>query len=188
MTRIEELGLKDIELIQHMAKECYLIAYKNIHSDEQNLYMLDMMYSTDSLVRQMTKEGSQFFSIYNDGTPVGYCAIKPYNGNEHGEGSDFEGKDDRELPTVYLDKLYVLPEEKGKGHGRKLLEHIIKVMKDRIVGNFHIRLDVNKDNNAIDFYKHLGFKEVDNWTANIGNGYYMYAITMERLGIDNSID
>ncbi len=73
--------------------------------------MMHQMYSSESLVRQMTKEGSKYLILSQDGVTCAYCAYKPYSGNEHGEGDLF--KDDSNplnLPIVYLDKLYVLPE------------------------------------------------------------------------------
>lgn len=175
---IKDASVVDIEEIQSLARECYLPAYEGIHSTEQNIYMLKMMYSTESLLRQMQKEGSRYLILYIDNIPSAYAAFKPYNGNEHGEGSDeisYTG-----LPIVYLDKLYVLPEMKKKGLGRMLIERIVNDASADNSEGFILRLDVNWDNSAQRFYEHLGFKATRRWTAEIGHGYSMFATTMEK--------
>lgn len=179
---ISEATIDSIPAIQDLANACYMIAYRGIHSEEQNLYMMHQMYSSESLVRQMEKEGSRYLLLSENGTPYAYCAYKPYSGNEHGEGELF--KDDSNplgLPIVYLDKLYVLPEMKGKGYGKALVEHVVEEAKKLHPEGAIVRLDVNKVNPAKFFYEKLGFKVVRDWDAPIGEGFVMNGITMDLV-------
>ncbi len=168
----------DIPLIRNLAERSYMLAYRGIHSEQQNRYMFEQMYSEESLVSQMSIQGTVFHILYDDnGDAQGYCAVKPYNGDEHGEGHAKGGIEP--YPVIYLDKLYLLPEHKGKGLGRLLVEHIISTAKEQYPDGVIIRLDVNRKNSAQTFYEHLGFVKTRSWDAHIGNGFYMNACTME---------
>ena len=72
--------------------------------------------------------------------------------------STFLGK-----PGIYLEDLYVKPEFRGRGIGKALLDRIILLAKQRNYGRVEWSvLDWNKP--AIDFYKKIGAKSLDNWT------------------------
>ena len=72
--------------------------------------------------------------------------------------STFLGK-----PGIYLEDLYVKPEMRGKGIGKALLDKIISMAKERNYGRVEWSvLDWNKP--AIDFYKKIGAKPLDDWT------------------------
>jgi hypothetical protein len=57
---ITKVGIEAIPIIQHIAKITWAIAYKEIISNEQLDYMLDKMYSTESLQNQIQVQGHQF--------------------------------------------------------------------------------------------------------------------------------
>ena len=67
-------------------------------------------------------------------------------------------------PGLYLEDLFVRPEDRGKGYGRALLVHLAKVARDRHCGRMEWAvLDWNDP--AIQFYKKLGAKPMDEWTV-----------------------
>lgn len=90
-------------------------------------------------------------AFYNE-KPVGF-ALYFYN------FSTFKGK-----PGLYLEDLFVIPEMRGKGFGKKLLIELGKIAKANNCARFEWSvLDWNKP--AIDFYKSLGAKPMDEWTV-----------------------
>jgi len=67
-------------------------------------------------------------------------------------------------PGLYLEDLFVLPEGRGKGVGRKLLERLAQVAVERDCGRLEWAvLDWNKD--AIRFYERLGARPNEDWTT-----------------------
>ena len=52
---ITKVGIESIPIIQHIAKITWAIAYQEIISNEQLVYMLDKMYSTESLQNQIRR-------------------------------------------------------------------------------------------------------------------------------------
>src|SRR3954453_8671493 len=72
--------------------------------------------------------------------------------------STFLGK-----PGLYLEDLFVVPEFRGRGCGRELLQHLARIAVERGCGRFEWSvLDWNEP--AIGFYKKLGARPMDGWT------------------------
>ena len=64
---------------------------------------------------------------------------------------------------VYLEDLFVLPEYRGKGHGKALLRYLSKTALKRGCGRLEWScLDWNKP--SIDFYRSLGAVPMEEWT------------------------
>lgn len=67
-------------------------------------------------------------------------------------------------PGIYLEDLFVKQSARGKGIGQKMLAYLANLAKSRKCGRLEWWvLDWNKT--AIDFYKRLGAKPMDEWTV-----------------------
>lgn len=67
-------------------------------------------------------------------------------------------------PGLYLEDLFVRPEQRRKGYGRALLVELAKIARDRGCGRMEWAvLDWNEP--AIKFYRALGAKPMDEWTV-----------------------
>lgn len=65
---------------------------------------------------------------------------------------------------LYLEDLYVRPEHRGRGIGRRLLRHLARIARDRGCHRFEWSvLDWNEP--AIRFYRRLGAVPMDDWTV-----------------------
>lgn len=75
-------------------------------------------------------------------------------------------------PGIYLEDLFVMPEFRGRGFGRKMLSFLAKLTRERDGGRLEWSvLDWNEP--AIKFYKSLAAKPMDEWT--------MFRVTGEAL-------
>ena len=159
MYKIRNAGTEDIALIRELTWQVWPQTYAPILSQEQINYMLNMMYSETSLQQQM-EEGAQFIIVYEQDSPVGFASYQAI------------------APAVYkLHKLYVLPNQQGKGTGRLLINHIINSIKP--AGAHALQLQVNRNNTAKLFYEKLGFATIKEVKLDIGNGYVMDDYIME---------
>lgn len=64
---------------------------------------------------------------------------------------------------IWLEDLFVIPQLRGRGHGKKLLLHLAGIAVDRGYTRYEWSvLDWNTP--SIEFYKSLGAKPMDGWT------------------------
>ena len=67
-------------------------------------------------------------------------------------------------PGIYLEDLFVKPEFRGKGYGKKILTELASIAVERNCGRLEWAvLDWNTP--AIDFYESLGAFPMDEWTT-----------------------
>jgi GNAT superfamily N-acetyltransferase len=67
-------------------------------------------------------------------------------------------------PGIYLEDLFVDPAERGQGHGKALLVELARLAVARGCGRLEWAvLDWNTP--AIDFYRRLGARPMDDWTT-----------------------
>lgn len=164
---IKEATEMDIALIQQLNSKVWPQTYKSILSKEQIDYMLDMMYTTESLLTQM-KKGIQFIIIHDDNIPVGFASFYKIDKN-----------------TFKLDKIYVLPTQQGKGTGKFVVDYISNFIMNE--GASALQLQVNKQNlKAKCFYEKIGFNVIEEADFDIGNGYFMNDFIMEKKTTDLS--
>ncbi|OAV73250.1 Acetyltransferase (GNAT) family protein [Bacteroidales bacterium Barb6] len=159
--------INDRFLINSLASGIWHETYGCILSEEQSRYMFDRMYAPDNILKQMTKLHHRYFIVSSDGIPSGYLSI--------------EQRDDN---TCIFQKVYALPCTHGTGIGRYLIEQGVAWLKSIRLAPFTILLYVNRENPAVGFYKHVGFRQAGERDYAIGNGYYMndYVMTMDVEG------
>ncbi len=164
MASLRKATVADIPLIHELGKIAFPATYKELLSSEQIEYMLNWMYSPESLLKQITEEGHVYFILYEEEKPLGYLSVQP-----------------EETKGVYhLQKLYLLPEAQGKHHGSFLFRYAVNYIKATWKDAKKMRLNVNRDNaKAIDFYKRMGMYEIFNGDFHIGNGFYMTDYILE---------
>jgi diamine N-acetyltransferase len=160
MLGIREVTIDEIPALRDLVFRVWPQTYENLLSPDQITYMLDLMYSESSLKQQM-EEGARFIIIDNNQEPVGYASFQPTG------------------PSKFkLQKLYVLPDQQGKGTGRLMVEYIITQIKKK--GATILELQVKRDNKARYFYEKLGFEIIRSQVFDIGHGYVMDDYIMEK--------
>jgi len=166
--KIRKALLSDIPVIKEIAEKAWRPTYDHILTEQQTLYMLDLMYNSQTLENQI-KGNIAFFMVDLGQETVGYFAIEILNEQK-----------------VKLHKLYLDPTQKQKGLGSKIIQYI----KDWALTNQSNRiiLNVNKNNSAVQFYLKMGFKINEELILDIGEGYVMDDFVMQLdLGSTQSI-
>lgn len=163
MKLIEALE-KDISRIQDLAKRSWEHAYASILSKEQLEYMLSTMYYENEIKEHLKNPNYHYFLVFDE-------VLNVFDG--------FVGYENHyEEYTTKLHRIYLVPESKGKGLGKKTLEFLTEKSKD--AGDKRVILAVNKNNSAKGFYESQGFSVYDEGVFDIGNGYVMDDFLMEK--------
>ena len=160
---IRKASVADIPMIREMAEVVFRQTYASILSPDQMEYMMDWMYSEDSLRKQMAEQ--TFF--VEDGR--GYASLRP------------DGRTDDGRLRFHLEKLYVLPQFQKTGLGRRLFESAAAEARAIAGGACVLELNVNRNNPSLSFYEHLGMRRARQGDFPIGGGFYMndYIMSIE---------
>lgn len=123
---VREIAVDELHKIAKLSQEIWPISYKEIISEAQITYMLNWMYSEETLTQNLL-EGHRFFIAESLEKPLGFVGFQcdhPVKGN------------------TKLHKLYVLPNLHQKGIGKALTKCVIHASKEKECK--HITLQVNK--------------------------------------------
>ena len=144
MIEIRKATINDLATITQLAKEIWWPTYAKVISAEHISFMLGEMYSAEALTTQM-ENGHDFFILTIDEIGKGYASF-----SKHDE------------TTYKLQKLYLHPDEQGKGVGKMLIDFVEQEVKN--LGAKQLILNVNRGNNAQVFYSKVGYhvlEEID---------------------------
>jgi diamine N-acetyltransferase len=149
--------ISDIPEIARLAHVIWHDYYPDIIAIDQIDYMLNKMYSSESLTEQMTEKKDVFYLIHINHEPQGFISI-----NHLGDGNYFLGK------------FYILQTNAAKGKGTRAFKQLLSILQPN-----SISLTVNRQNyKSINFYFKNGFVIERVADFDIGNGYVMNDFVM----------
>lgn len=163
MTEIHNATDFHLPIIRSIAYRTWPETFESILSPEQIMYMLEQMYSIDSLKAQVGEKGHQFILAKSGQEYLGFAGI------ELNYAAASQTK---------IHKIYILPEAQGKGIGKALFAEITQRAKQ--AGNQKLLLNVNRHNKAVHFYENIGFSIANTEDIDIGNGFFMNDYVMEK--------
>lgn len=146
----------DIDEIREMSEMATSIVrehYDPILGKEQNDYMLKMFQSEEAIAEQLEHDYRYYFAREENGKDLGFIAFYPREN------------------ALYLSKLYLYKESRGKGHAHTILDFLKVQAKE--LGLNRIELNVNRFNESRFIYEKLGFTVAREEKNDIGHGYYM---------------
>ncbi len=154
---------KHIPIIKSIADEVWPKTFGDILSQDQIVYMMDMMYSVDAIKEQMNNLNHHYLLAKDGEEYLGYLSYE----------TNYRGKS-----WTKVHKIYVLSNTQGKGVGRFLINAVSEIAKKN--NNTELSLNVNRFNRAIDFYNKVGFEIIGNEDIDIGNGFLMEDYIMNK--------
>ena len=145
--------------VEALAREIWPDHYIPIIGETQVAYMLEKFQTQNAIGRQLS-EGYLYYLIKDEEkTDIGYMAFHPLT------------------TELFLSKLYLRAQVRGKGFGRQLMEYSKSFAQTR--GLSKITLTVHKHNPSVEIYQKLGFRIMGPVVTDIGNGFVMDDYRME---------
>ena len=150
---------QDIERMSRLATGIMKKHYDPIVGSEVNDHMLEKYQS----VRGITDEingGAEYYCVCLDGEDIGFVAV------------------DDKVDYLYMSKFYLDIAHRGKGYASEMMAFVKNYAKSR--GLNTIKLNVNADNtHTVGAYKHFGFKVIEEYHRDVGDGYSVHDFVME---------
>jgi ribosomal protein S18 acetylase RimI-like enzyme len=150
-----------VDQIARMAHEVWNEHYVPLIGQAQVDYMVARFQSAEA-IRSQIDSGYEYFQIQQSGESIGYAAIR-HDASER---------------RLFISKLYVLAAHRKSGAGRRSLDLIEQMARERAAT--HLWLTVNKGNPSVRAYERLGFRITEAIVMDIGGGYVMDDFKMER--------
>lgn len=150
---IVQVKKQEIEEFSKYAKGIWGEYFTALLTSEQIAYMLDMFLSIEVLKKQLDGDYKYFYCLV-DGKKAGFIGLE------------------YEKDALFLSKLYLAKEYRGKGLASKMFVFIER----QAVGNGYnkIYLTCNKYNrHSLDVYAKKGFEIIESVVTDIGSGFVM---------------
>lgn len=149
----------DLSVIEGLAQTIWREHYTPIIGPDQVEYML-AKYQSVAVMQEQIDHGYGYYLLFYRGEPVGYLSLR------------------LDAEAVFLSKIYVLKDYRGKGIARAAMDFVISETIRAGLGL--IRLTVNKNNTgSILAYERMGFLNKGPKVTEIGGGYVMDDFVME---------
>lgn len=125
----------------------------------------DQVVATEELLRESLFENhaAEVLIVEKDGRSVGFAVFFTSFSTWLGRAG------------IFLEDLFVLPDERGKGYGKGLLTRLAQIAVERGCGRLEWNC-LNWNQPSIDFYLSLGAEKKDCWTT-----YRLEGDTLEAL-------
>lgn len=141
-----ECTTKDVALLSEISEKTCRDTFSQFNSTEDMDKFVAAAYAPQKLEKEISNSASLFFFAVDDGKVVGYIKL-------NFAPVQTELQDDK---SIELERIYLLKDGQGKGHGKLLLEKAISIACK--YGKEYIWLGVWEHNQkALAFYKRNGF-------------------------------
>ncbi len=151
-----------IKILADTANIIWHEAYKEIVPLAQIDYMIEKFQSFTPLYEAINKNNYLYYLIKDNNNVAGYIGLHEEDGK------------------MFLSKLYILKEYRGKQVASKTFEFIENSAKQKNLKS--VWLTVNRNNHhAIEVYKHREFVVTRTQVTDIGNGFVMDDYVFEKV-------
>lgn len=135
----------DAETVGRIHVESWNVAYRGIMPDDV-IARSDLAYRTALWKQRIADHEWPVFLIEEKGTCVAFCQMVPT-----------KDADDDPQRVGHITSLHVLPELRGKGFGRVLMEHVLGEFRRRRFSEVTLWV-LEENRNARRFYETCGFR------------------------------
>ncbi|MDM5199832.1 GNAT family N-acetyltransferase [Fictibacillus enclensis] len=144
--KIKKCTQEDSRILQEISYETFDETFKHENSPENMIAYLEKAFNLRQLEKELSNRSSQFFFVYFKNEVAGYLKINTNDAQSEKMGDD----------SFEIERIYVKSKFQKQGLGKYLLNQAMEIATE--CGKKKIWLGVwEKNENAISFYKKLGF-------------------------------
>ncbi|MBD7968264.1 GNAT family N-acetyltransferase [Paenibacillus gallinarum] len=138
--------IEDLEILREISVETFKDTFEDQNSSENMKTYLDRAFNLKQIEEELVNEFSEFYFLYLNEDIAGYLKL-----NTNDAQSETMGNDSLEVERIYVRKKF-----HKQGLGKFLINKAIEIAKEQ--NKDKVWLGVwEKNENAISFYKKMGF-------------------------------
>jgi ribosomal protein S18 acetylase RimI-like enzyme len=156
--QIRIAGAEDAPAIADLSRKTFYDSFAADNSKENMDHFLNLQFTRESLIAEVTAPGNIFLLAYLDGVLVGYTRLQDNN-----QPAEFGDESSIEIVRIYSEQSAI-----GKGVGRALMESCLSIAREK--NKQWIWLGVWEHNQrALGFYIKWGFEKFGEHVFMVGN-------------------
>jgi diamine N-acetyltransferase len=131
-----------IETLADLAEKIWRNHFGPVFEPKILEHLINIAQSKDVIAGQI-KDGYLYYFIQNENVQIGYFAYKL----------------DKPNKNLFLSKLYIIPDERKKGIGRQVINHLEEICKIHNISKITLTV-LHKNLSAINAYEKIGFRKI----------------------------
>lgn len=167
---LRQVTVAEVKTLQALSSTTFSETFATTNDPKELALYLKEAYALEKLTRELQDKDSYFYFAYLDDELAGYLKL---NVNE--------AQTEQVAPNALeIERIYLKADFKRQGLGRFLLEHALKVAKEKHCSTVWLGV-WEKNFPALAFYKKLGFAEQGAHSFFLGNEEQTDLIMVKRL-------
>ncbi|MEH6947802.1 GNAT family N-acetyltransferase [Bacillus sp. JJ634] len=167
---IKKCTIEDLCILQEISYETFNETFKQQNSPENMKAYLERAFNLKQLEKELSNTSSEFFFVYFNDEVAGYLKVN-INDAQSEEMSD---------ELLEIERIYIKNKFQKHGLGKYLLNKAMEIAMER--NKKKIWLGVwEKNENAIAFYKKMGFAQTGSHSFYMGDEEQMDFIMIKTL-------
>jgi len=144
--KLSKCSIGDLKKLQEVSIETFNDTFKDHNSPENMTAYLEKAFTEYQLEKELSNKASEFYFIYNNDVIAGYLKVNVNYAQSEPMGDE----------TLEIERIYIRQPFQGRGLGKYLINKAVELAEAQ--NKSSIWLGVwDKNDNAIGFYKNIGF-------------------------------
>jgi ribosomal protein S18 acetylase RimI-like enzyme len=156
--RIRRCLPSELEVLRAIGRETCDDTFRSMNTEETMNRYLEEAFAPARLAAELANPASEFWFLFLGEELAGYLKV-----NDAPAQTDLNDPD-----SLEVERIYVRREHKGKGLGKALMEHAIRLARERKRASVWLGV-WEKNAEAIRFYGKMGFRETGRHTFRMGD-------------------
>ncbi|PEF59343.1 GNAT family N-acetyltransferase [Bacillus cereus] len=169
-THTEKCTLKDIHRLQEISYETFNETFKHQNPPENMNHYLEKAFNLKQLEKELSNVSSQFFFVYFNDEIAGYLKVNIDDAQSEEMGNE----------SLEVERIYIKSSFQKHGLGKYLLNNAIEIAIEHNKKNIWLGV-WEKNENAIAFYKKLGFVQAGSHSFYMGDDEQVDLIMIKTL-------
>lgn len=155
---IKQCTHKDLHILQEISYETFNETFKHQNSPENMNAYLERAFNLKQLERELSNTSSQFYFVYFDNEVAGYLKLNTNDAQSEEMGDE----------SIEIERIYIKNKFQKQGLGKYLIKKATEIAVE--LNKKKIWLGVwEKNENAIAFYKKIGFVQTGTHSFYMGD-------------------